>query len=69
MISYKAPPSTCENFVIDRTMIIANAGDCRAVLGRQSRAIEMSRDPKPNCTSERLRIEKLGAVEWYMTDT
>ncbi|GAV59685.1 PP2C domain-containing protein [Cephalotus follicularis] len=48
--------------VFGRTLIIANAGDCRAVLGRRGRAIEMSKDHKPNCTSERLRIEKLGGV-------
>lgn len=45
-----------------RTLIIANAGDCRAVMGRRGRAIEMSKDHKPNCASERLRIEKLGGV-------
>ncbi|KAH7567000.1 hypothetical protein ACOSP7_011311 [Xanthoceras sorbifolium] len=45
-----------------RTLIIANAGDCRAVLGRRGRAIEISNDHKPNSTSERLRIEKLGGV-------
>lgn len=45
-----------------RTMLIANAGDSRAVLGKRGRAIELSRDHKPNCTSERLRIEKLGGV-------
>lgn len=48
--------------VFGRNMIIANAGDCRAVLGRRGRAIEMSKDQKPNCISERLRIEKLGGV-------
>ncbi|XP_062098051.1 probable protein phosphatase 2C 27 [Humulus lupulus] len=48
--------------IFGRTMIIANAGDCRAVLGRRGRAIEMSNDHKPNCTSEKLRIEKLGGV-------
>lgn len=48
--------------IFGRTMIIANAGDCRAVLGRRGRAIEMSKDHKPNCTSEKLRIEKLGGV-------
>ncbi|XP_021284306.1 probable protein phosphatase 2C 27 [Herrania umbratica] len=48
--------------IFGRTLIIANAGDCRAVLGRRGRAIEMSKDHKPNCTSERLRIEKLGGV-------
>ncbi|CAA3000204.1 probable protein phosphatase 2C 27 [Olea europaea var. sylvestris] len=45
-----------------RTMVVANAGDCRAVLGKRGRAIELSKDHKPNCTSERLRIEKLGGA-------
>ncbi|GMH04682.1 hypothetical protein Nepgr_006522 [Nepenthes gracilis] len=45
-----------------REMLVANAGDCRAVLGRRGRAIELSRDHKPNCTSEKLRIEGLGGV-------
>ncbi|KAM1909270.1 hypothetical protein ACFX13_038048 [Malus domestica] len=45
-----------------RTLIVANAGDCRAVLGRRGRAVEMSKDHKPNCKSERLRIENLGGV-------
>ncbi|MBA0636212.1 hypothetical protein Godav_025278 [Gossypium davidsonii] len=48
--------------ILERTMIIANAGDSRAVLGKRGRAIELSKDHKPNCTSERLRIEKLGGV-------
>ncbi|QCE16775.1 probable protein phosphatase 2C 27 isoform X1 [Vigna unguiculata] len=48
--------------VSGRNMIVANAGDCRAVLGRRGRAIEMSKDQKPDCISERLRIEKLGGV-------
>ncbi|KAJ9673282.1 hypothetical protein PVL29_023088 [Vitis rotundifolia] len=49
-------------FIFGRTMLIANAGDCRAVLGKRGRALELSRDHKPNCPSERLRIEKLGGV-------
>ncbi|GLT58839.1 hypothetical protein SLA2020_317010 [Shorea laevis] len=48
--------------IFGRTLIVANAGDCRAVLGRRGKAIEMSKDHKPNCTSERLRIEKLGGA-------
>ncbi|KAL0014828.1 hypothetical protein SO802_001897 [Lithocarpus litseifolius] len=48
--------------IMGRTMLIANAGDSRAVLGKRGRAIELSRDHKPNCTAERLRIEKLGGV-------
>ncbi|KAL2551196.1 putative protein phosphatase 2C 47 [Forsythia ovata] len=43
-------------------MIIVNAGDYRAVLGKRGRAIELSKDYKPNCTSERIRIEKLRGV-------
>jgi protein phosphatase 2C family protein 2/3 len=43
-------------------MLIANAGDCRAVLGKQGKAIELSKDHKPDSSSERLRIEKLGGV-------
>ncbi|CAM8895093.1 unnamed protein product [Rhodiola kirilowii] len=45
-----------------RMVLIANAGDCRAVLGKRGRAVELSRDHKPNAASERLRIEKLGGV-------
>ncbi|XP_077246916.1 putative protein phosphatase 2C 27 [Tasmannia lanceolata] len=48
--------------IFGRNMLIANAGDCRAVLGKRGRAVELSKDHKPNCTSEKLRIEKLGGV-------
>ncbi|AES95333.1 putative protein-serine/threonine phosphatase [Medicago truncatula] len=48
--------------VLGRSMLIANAGDSRAVLGKRGRAVELSKDHKPNCTSEKLRIEKLGGV-------
>ncbi|KVH88229.1 Protein phosphatase 2C [Cynara cardunculus var. scolymus] len=34
----------------------------RAVLGKRGRAIELSTDHKPSCTSEKQRIEKLGGV-------
>lgn len=48
--------------ILGRNMIIANAGDSRAVLGKRGRAIELSIDHKPSCTSEKNRIEKLGGV-------
>ncbi|XP_062176910.1 probable protein phosphatase 2C 27 [Alnus glutinosa] len=48
--------------IFGRMMLIANAGDCRAVLGKRGKAIELSKDHKPDCFSERLRIEKLGGV-------
>ncbi|MCO5552732.1 hypothetical protein L7F22_006249 [Adiantum nelumboides] len=44
--------------VLEREIFVANAGDCRAVLCRKGKAIEMSRDHKPNV--ERSRIEALG---------
>ncbi|XP_050230435.1 probable protein phosphatase 2C 47 [Mercurialis annua] len=48
--------------VLGKTMLIANAGDSRAVLGKRGRAVELSKDHKPSCNSERLRIERLGGV-------
>lgn len=48
--------------IFGRTMVVANAGDCRAVLGKRGRAVELSKDHKPNCLSEKSRIEKLGGV-------
>lgn len=44
--------------VLGREIFVANAGDCRAVLCRKGKAIEMSRDHKPNV--EKSRIEALG---------
>ncbi|PAN51777.1 hypothetical protein PAHAL_9G619900 [Panicum hallii] len=48
--------------IFGRTLFIANAGDCRAVLGKRGRAVELSRDHKPTCKSEKIRIEKLGGT-------
>ncbi|KAG9442559.1 hypothetical protein H6P81_018413 [Aristolochia fimbriata] len=48
--------------IFGRTMLVANAGDCRAVLGKRGRAVELSKDHKPNSSSEKMRIEKLGGV-------
>uniref|UniRef100_A0A1D1YCC2 protein-serine/threonine phosphatase n=1 Tax=Anthurium amnicola TaxID=1678845 RepID=A0A1D1YCC2_9ARAE len=46
--------------VIGRSLVVANAGDCRAVLCRRGKAIEMSRDHKPACNWEKKRIEASG---------
>ncbi|CAN8284272.1 unnamed protein product [Cochlearia groenlandica] len=43
-----------------RSLVVANAGDCRAVLSRQGKAIEMSKDHKPMSSKERRRIESSG---------
>ncbi|XP_027364379.1 probable protein phosphatase 2C 27 [Abrus precatorius] len=51
-----------------RSLLVANAGDCRAVLSHHGRAMEMSKDHTPNCIEERIRIESLGGfiVEGYL---
>ncbi|MCO5574917.1 hypothetical protein L7F22_028712 [Adiantum nelumboides] len=46
--------------VLGREVFVANAGDCRAVLCRGGKAVDMSRDHKPWCQQERIRIEALG---------
>jgi len=43
-------------------VVVANAGDCRAVLCREGKAIDMSEDHKPNLPSERERITRAGGV-------
>lgn len=40
--------------------MVANAGDCRAVLCRKGEAINMSQDHRPTYPSERRRVEQLG---------
>ncbi|KAG8639391.1 hypothetical protein MANES_14G137700v8 [Manihot esculenta] len=46
--------------IFGRSLLVANAGDCRAVLSRRGTAIEMSKDHRPSCVKERTRIEALG---------
>ncbi|CAJ2634594.1 unnamed protein product [Trifolium pratense] len=46
--------------IFGRSLLVANAGDCRAVLSRGGSAIEMSKDHRPLCMKERMRIESLG---------
>ncbi|XP_051151205.1 probable protein phosphatase 2C 22 isoform X2 [Andrographis paniculata] len=46
--------------IIGSSLIVANAGDCRAVLCRRGKAIEMSRDHKPILLKEKRRIEASG---------
>ncbi|KAL5729454.1 protein-serine/threonine phosphatase [Ranunculus cassubicifolius] len=46
--------------VMGSSLVVANAGDCRAVLCRRGKAVEMSRDHKPVCTKEKKRIEASG---------
>ncbi|KAK6129713.1 hypothetical protein DH2020_036579 [Rehmannia glutinosa] len=46
--------------VMGSSLVVANAGDCRAVLSRRGKAVEMSRDHKPICSKEIKRIEASG---------
>lgn len=44
-------------------LVVANAGDCRAVLGKKDgRAVRLSEDHTPNLPNERRRIEREGAA-------
>lgn len=44
------------------TIVVANAGDSRAVLSRKGVAIDYSQDHKPNLPGERARIRKAGGT-------
>ncbi|KAJ0797239.1 putative protein-serine/threonine phosphatase [Helianthus annuus] len=46
--------------LLGRLLVVANAGDCRAVLCRKGTAINMSQDHRPTHPSERKRVEELG---------
>ncbi|PQM33948.1 putative protein phosphatase 2C 49 [Prunus yedoensis var. nudiflora] len=46
--------------IFGRLLMVANAGDCRAVLCRKGEAINMSQDHRPIYPSERKRVEELG---------
>jgi serine/threonine protein phosphatase PrpC len=48
-----------------RTLLSANLGDSRAVLSRNGRAIDLTRDHKPNDDKEKARILSMGeTIEW-----
>ncbi|PIN00425.1 Serine/threonine protein phosphatase [Handroanthus impetiginosus] len=46
--------------VLGRHLLVANAGDCRAVLCRKGDAVQLSQDHRPSCQVERKRVEDLG---------
>ncbi|KAK3187890.1 hypothetical protein Dsin_027451 [Dipteronia sinensis] len=46
--------------VLGSHLLVANAGDCRAVLCRKGVAFEMSQDHRPSYLPERMRVEELG---------
>ncbi|KAI4303086.1 hypothetical protein MLD38_038758 [Melastoma candidum] len=46
--------------ILGRHLLVANAGDCRAVLCRRGVAVDMSQDHRPSYLPERVRVEELG---------
>lgn len=46
--------------VLGRHLLVANVGDCRAVLSRRGKAVEMSEDHRGVHAGERERVEKCG---------
>ncbi|XP_027331478.1 probable protein phosphatase 2C 8 [Abrus precatorius] len=47
-------------------IVVANCGDCRAVMGRGGEAVNLSRDHKPDRPDELMRIEEAGGrvINW-----
>jgi serine/threonine protein phosphatase PrpC len=49
----------------NRTLLSANVGDSRAILSRRGKAVELTRDHKPNEEREKARILAMGeTIEW-----
>ncbi|VFQ65073.1 unnamed protein product [Cuscuta campestris] len=51
--------------VLGNYLLVANAGDCRAVLCRKGDAVQISHDHRPSCQNERKRVEDLGGLIEY----
>ncbi|KAL3634689.1 hypothetical protein CASFOL_021743 [Castilleja foliolosa] len=51
--------------VLGNNLLIANVGDCRAVLCRKGDAVQLSQDHRPTCQVERKRVEDLGGKIEY----
>lgn len=51
--------------VLGRNLLVANAGDCRAVLCRKGDAVQLSQDHRPCCQLEKKRVEDKGGTIEY----
>ncbi|GFZ11596.1 protein phosphatase 2C family protein [Actinidia rufa] len=51
--------------ILGTHLMVANAGDCRAVLCRKGVVIQMSQDHRPSYSQERKRVEELGGYIEY----
>ena len=47
-------------FILGKHVLIANAGDCRAVISRKGVAKQMTQDHRPSYLQEKKRVEELG---------
>ncbi|GAB4841815.1 hypothetical protein Ancab_022550 [Ancistrocladus abbreviatus] len=59
-ISSSSGTTVLTALIFGRLLVVANAGDCRAVLCHKGEAIDMSQDHRPIYPSERRRVEELG---------
>ncbi|XP_020205369.1 protein phosphatase 2C 51 [Cajanus cajan] len=52
--------------VAEAQIVVANCGDCRAVMGRGGEAVDLSTDHKPDRPDELMRIEEAGGrvINW-----
>ncbi|TVU21299.1 hypothetical protein EJB05_30927 [Eragrostis curvula] len=60
IINRSAGTTALTALVLGRELLVANAGDCRAVLCRKGEAVEMSRDHRPTYDAERRRVLESG---------
>ncbi|XP_034685132.1 probable protein phosphatase 2C 49 isoform X3 [Vitis riparia] len=56
--------------ILGRHLLVANAGDCRAVLCRKGQAVQMSQDHRPSYLPERKRVEAVGGyiLDGYLNE-
>lgn len=59
-ISNSSGTTALTALLLGRLLVVANAGDCRAVLSRKGEAINMSQDHRPTHPSEQKRVHQLG---------
>ncbi|KQK04043.1 probable protein phosphatase 2C 2 isoform X2 [Brachypodium distachyon] len=60
VISRSSGTTALTALIFGRQLLVANAGDCRAVLCRKGTAVEMSRDHRPTYDAERQRVTECG---------
>lgn len=59
-ISASSGTTALAALIFGRLLLVANAGDCRAVLCRKGEAVDMSQDHRPIHAAERKRVEECG---------